>query len=205
MATKTAKKATTVTKITKKVEVKTSLDKMQKTAKKVNVEIQETASFVAKDLKANSEEIKDIAVKAIKKMNMTESVGKIKSTAKKINTEIVNTTVEVADSIIKEGKKVTTNVTEKATKAIKNIDIAQGFEKAQTTAKNINDFSLKSANELLDATQENSHQWQQVAEKAVKGGLKLADKQQEMVFDTLETVKKQFVKNSSRLVDIFTK
>ena len=40
--------------------------------------------------------------------------------------------------------------------------------------------------------------WQKVAEKAVKTSLKLADKQQDLVFSTLEAVKSQLIGTATR-------
>lgn len=195
MAIKNVKKTVTAAKktVAKKVQ-KTNLDKVQATAKKVNAEIQKTATFVAKDIQ-----------KVAKNMDLSASTDKIQATAKKVNTQITSTTTSVTDALVKEGKKMGEEAIQKAKKAMKSIDVAQGVEKATFAAKEVNAYSLKTADEIIDVTKKNSLKWQKVAHKAVEGGFKIADKQQDLVFDTLETVKKQLVKNTSRLVKIFTK
>lgn len=46
--------------------------------------------------------------------------------------------------------------------------------------------------------------WQNVTSKAVKGGLKVADAQQNMVFDTLETAKSHLLKGFKRSKALFS-
>jgi len=58
---------------------------------------------------------------------------------------------------------------------------------------------------LVDAALENGKDWQIVAAKAVKGGLKLADKQQDIMFDTLESLKGQAIKSAGRFKELFSK
>lgn len=86
--------------------------------------------------------------------------------------------------------------TKAAKKANNKLDIKNGFEAIKSTSKNINEFALNTTSEAIDAAVKTTALWQDVAEKAVKGGLKLARKQQDITFDALEAVKGQV--NASR-------
>ncbi|MEZ4987146.1 MAG: hypothetical protein R2795_19250 [Saprospiraceae bacterium] len=65
-----------------------------------------------------------------------------------------------------------------------------------------NDFLVKTADEVLDTTLENATKWNTVAQKAIKGGLQLVAKQQDMLFDTLETVKEQWTQSGKRVLQV---
>ena len=94
--------------------------------------------------------------------------------------------------------------TKTAKKLTSKIDINKGFDAIKDTTKNINDFALETSTEVLDATFNTASLWQEVAEKAVKGGFKLARKQQDITFDALETVKGQFVASRKRFTKLFS-
>ena len=79
------------------------------------------------------------------------------------------------------------------------------MNQVKATAKNLNTGALEVTESLVETTLVNGKEWQGVAEKAIKGGLKLADKQQDIVFDTLESVKGQMVKSVVRFRELFSK
>lgn len=56
-------------------------------------------------------------------------------------------------------------------------------------AINANDFALAKTETVIVSSLEVTAQWQTVADKALKGGLKLADNQQDLVFDFLNEIK----------------
>jgi len=85
------------------------------------------------------------------------------------------------------------------------IDVEAGIETAKATAKNVNAYSLKTADEAIDGALKNGERWQKIATKAVNGGLKLAEKNQEMVFSTLEEVKGQLVVSAKRMRQLFSR
>ena len=91
-----------------------------------------------------------------------------------------------------------------AKKTANKLNITKGFETIKDTTKNINDFALETSTEVVDATINTASLWQNVAEKAIKGGFKLARKQQDITFDALETVKDQFVANRKRFNKLFS-
>ena len=71
--------------------------------------------------------------------------------------------------------------------------------------ENVNNFVLETADDVVDATVKSAEQWQEVTAKAIKGGFKLADKQQDIVFTTLEKLKGQLTKSGKRFKQLFSK
>lgn len=70
------------------------------------------------------------------------------------------------------------------------------------TIKSVNKFVLDTTEDVLDETLERAEDWQAVGQKAINGGIKVAAKQQDLMFDTLETLKKQMVNGKKRVVAI---
>lgn len=92
-------------------------------------------------------------------------------------------------------KKINTaNFTKKVENAIKTV---------KTNANKANNYALNATEEVVTETISIATQWQQVTHKALKGGVKLLDNQQNLIFYTLESYKKHFVKGSKRLRKVF--
>jgi len=72
----------------------------------------------------------------------------------------------------------------------------------RNTIKGFNKFILDTTEEVLDETLNRTEDWQMVGEKAIKGGIKVAAKQQDLMFDALEALKKQIKKGQKRAVAI---
>lgn len=63
----------------------------------------------------------------------------------------------------------------------------------------VNKFAFETTDEVVEIGIKRAGQWQGVAEKAIKGGLKISAKQQDLVFDALESIKSQ-IKNGKKKV-----
>ena len=61
-----------------------------------------------------------------------------------------------------------------------------------------NDFALNTTETLVTETIEVTAQWQTIVDKALKGGLKLAANQQDLVFETLDSIKGQLKNSKNR-------
>lgn len=203
MATKKA------TKTAPKAAKKNTIETIKTTATQVNKEVTFTANEVAKDVMENGKAVKAVAEKAAKdltkKVDFEGSTKKIKFTANSVNKQVVEAATEVADTIMKNGKQITESTVKVAKEAITQINVEKGIEKVTATAKSVNEYALKTADETIDGALKNGEKWSKVAEKAVNGSLKLAEKNQEMVFTTLETVKAQMMSNAIRFSRLFSK
>jgi uncharacterized protein YecA (UPF0149 family) len=74
--------------------------------------------------------------------------------------------------------------------------------KAKDFAKNANSLALEGTEKAISDSLEITSQWQNVADLAIKGSLKLASNQQNMVFDILEEVKADMKASNKRLRDL---
>ena len=84
-------------------------------------------------------------------------------------------------------------------------ELNKGFEQVKEATKNTNEFVFETSEDIVDFTVKRSAEWQNVTEKAIKGGLKLAANQQDLIFDTLEVIKGQIVGGSKRFRALFSK
>jgi len=132
--------------------------------------------------------------------DFSNSSNIIKKTAKSINTQVREVVSEVADDLKDNGATAADKAIAPVKKTYENVSDRINWEYLDLAkaTKSVNDYALNTAEELVDGVIENSGKWQGVAEKAIKGGLKMAAKQQDMMFDTMETVKGQFATGSKR-------
>jgi len=150
------------------------------------------------------------AKKATKKevtIDFSNSVEKIKGTAKTVNNEVLTTATEVLEDLRNNGEKIREVASERVNAAIetvKNVKVQDGVKYVKETATNINKYGLETAENVLEVAVETGKEWQGVAKKAVSGGLELADKQQEIVFDTLDAVKEQLSESAKRFGRLFS-
>ena len=141
-------------------------------------------------------------------IDFTNSVEKIKGTAKTLNNEVLTTATEVLEDLRTNGEKIREVATVKvneAIEAVKNVKLENGVKYVKETAQNINKYSLETAENVLETAVAGGKEWQGVAKKAVNGGLELADKNQEMVLETLEAVKEQLTGSAKRFSRLFKK
>jgi len=131
-----------------------------------------------------------------------------------LKTKVTNKVVELKDNALMMGNEVAQDVYEKSKglssvalnitqKNVENLDIEGGMKKLKTSAGKLNDFALSTANSLVETGFENTKKWQNIGEKAVKGGFEIADKQQDIIFENLYVLKSQFSSSVSRLKVMF--
>lgn len=185
-----------------------SINKITETAKIINTQVSDTVEDVMADVKTSSKEISTLATKTVKeaakKVNATKSINKIKATAEKVNAEIQETATIVLENVKTSSKEMQANTVKMAKEAIDNVNITERMDTVKKAVKNANDFTLETAETLVDAAFTNSEKWHNVATKAVKSGFKIAEKQQDLMFSTLEAIKGQFGANANRLKNIFS-
>lgn len=84
-------------------------------------------------------------------------------------------------------------------------ELNKGLNQVKEVTKNTNEFVYETSEDVVDFTVKRSAEWQNVTEKAIKGGLKLASNQQDLIFDTLEVIKGQIVGSGKRFRALFSK
>ena len=131
-------------------------------------------------------------------VNFTESLNKIKDTALNVNTQVMDTAADVIDDLKVNGEQLRATAVKNVKETINKVNEAITLENIKETAKTVNQYTLKTADELVDGAIGNSEKMQEITNKAVKGGLKLAAKQQDIVFSALETMKDQLAESTLR-------
>jgi hypothetical protein len=81
--------------------------------------------------------------------------------------------------------------------------VFKAINKTKTVANSVNDYALNTTEEIVSETIIVAEQWQTVANKAIKDSIKLADKQQNMVFDALTGMKNHVMLGKKRMVKLF--
>ena len=76
--------------------------------------------------------------------------------------------------------------------------ISKAMSTTKTIATKANDIALNTTETVVTEAIDVTAQWQTVADKALKGGLKLAANQQNLVFDALTIVKGQLKDGKKR-------
>ena len=134
-------------------------------------------------------------------LDFSNSTNIIKKTAKSINAQVQEVVSEVAEDLKENGVTVADKAIAPVKKAYNKVtdNINWEYLDLAKATKSVNDYALNTAEEIVDGVVVNGEKWQGVAEKAINGGLKMAAKQQETVFDTMETVKGQLATGSKRL------
>lgn len=192
---------------TEKVDFTDSINKVKETAKVVNTEIKEAATEIVKDLKEVSQDVTSVATKGLKevskKVDFSDSVKTVKESAAVVNTQLKETANVVATDI-KEARKEIVDVTTKLAKeAVENLNVSERMNSLKNAVINTNNYALEVSEELIKGIETNGEKWQNVAEKAIKSGLKLAERQEKIVFSTLEAVKGQVASSALRFKKLF--
>lgn len=86
-----------------------------------------------------------------------------------------------------------------------NKQLDKGIAQVKNAAKNANDFVYNTSEDVIDFSIKRGAEWQSVSEKAIKGGLKLAANNQDLMFDTLEVIKGQIIGGTKRFKNLFSK
>ncbi len=71
------------------------------------------------------------------------------------------------------------------------------------TVKEANSYALNTTEEVVTGTINATAQWQKVTSAALRGGFQLMSNQQNLVFDALESFKKQAIDGKKRVATLF--
>ncbi len=125
-------------------------------------------------------------------IDFSNSIEKIKGSAKTVNTEVVDTTMEVLEDLKANGEKIREVATAKVKEAIENVTIDNGVKFVKNTAKNIHQYNLETAEEIIDATVYSGKAVQDFIAQSLKNGVNFFGQQQDITLTALETLKKQY-------------
>lgn len=80
-------------------------------------------------------------------------------------------------------------------------NLKAGVSKVKEHAFEINEFTINTADDVVDVVLKNSREWQKLFGKVVKNGSKLLWKQQDLAMSALENVSDQIVDNNQKLAE----
>jgi hypothetical protein len=193
----TAKKATTV-KNEVVAAVKTTVKEAKATAEKAPV----TMTELVEDIKEMGQEIKSVATKNLdkiaEKVGVPDAIQKVKKVAAKANDQFMDMTEDFTEELKEKSAEFKSTTKKLAKEAIENIQLNDRLQAVKKAARNANNFALETSEELIETMTANGEKWQKVTEKALNSGLKLAEKQQNIMFNTLEAVKGQLAGSAMR-------
>jgi hypothetical protein len=192
-----------VKEVAEKVDFTESVNKVKATAQNIT----ETATEVMGDLKEMSLEIKDVVAESAKevasKVDFKKTTDKVKKTAKNVNKQVTETATELVNDVKVKGQELQNTTTKLAKEAVENINVSDRVGKVKQVVLNANNYALETAEEVVEGLVANAEKWQALTQKTVNKGLELAEKQQNMVFETLEAIKGQVVATGDRFKKLF--
>ena len=127
-----------------------------------------------------------------------KNLEKILETANNVNKQVMETTSEVISDVLEQGVVIGDKVFESVKSGI-------SFEKVsiKEVAGNVNEFVFETTEDVTDATLKTIAKYQGLGEKTLKNGLKLVEKQQDIVFDALDNLKGQWTKGVDRFNKLY--
>jgi hypothetical protein len=200
--------SSTVKDITKKVDFTKNVDKVKTSVKTLNEQLVSSTTGIYNEVVEMNKEIADIAVKSVKEIAnnfyIKDEVEKIKATATEMNEKAVKRVKELNSQVLAKAEELKTTTAKLANEMMENIKINERLATAKDMVVNSNKYALEATENAIDNVEKNATEWQKLSEKAVKKGFKLATKQQELVFDTLEEVKAQVKTTRNNFKKLFS-
>ncbi len=136
-------------------------------------------------------------------IDFSNSIEKIKESAKTVNSEVVDTTIEVLEDLRTNGARIRTVATTKVKEAIDNLTIDNSMKFVKNTAKNIHNYNIETAEEVIDLAMKGGKEWQLFLAKSLKNGVHFFGQQQDITLTTLEDLKKQYSLGKFKFSNIF--
>lgn len=141
--------------------------------------------------------------KAAPKAELNDSLEQVKDSAAKASKQLTETATKVVKDIYNNGEKWVEETSQNVKETVAKVNFDNGYNAVKDIAAKANKYAAQTAEELVDGAIKSGEQWTNITSKAIKGGLKLASKQQDIVFTTLENVKEQLVTSTKRTKNLF--
>ena len=198
----------TVKDISKKADFTKNVDKVRTSVKTLNDQIVASTSDIIEEVVEMNKEIADIAVKSVKEMatnfDMDQEVEKIKASAVELNEKVINRAKELNSQVVAKAEELKSTTAKLANDMLEIVNINERMATVKDAVLNSNKYAMEAANNAIDNVEKNTTEWQKIGEKAVKRSFKIASKQQDLVFDTLEEVKSQVLLTRKNIKNLFS-
>lgn len=193
--------------ISKKADFSKNVDEIKTSVKTLNDQIIASTSSIFEDVIEMNKEIADITVKSVEAMasnfDMDKEVEKIRASAVELNEKVVNRSKELNSQVLARTEDLKSTIAKLANDMLENIRLNERITNVKDAVLNSNKYAKDAANNTIDNVEKNATEWQKIGEKAIVRSLKLASKQQELVFETLEEVKSQVLLTRKNLKSLF--
>jgi hypothetical protein len=200
--------SSTVKDITKKVDFAKNVDKVKTSVKSLNEKLVSSTTDIYNEVVEMNKEIAGIATKSVKEIannfDIKVEIAKIKTTASELNEKAINRVKELNSQVLAKAEDLKSTTAKLANEMVENIRINERLATAKDIVVNSNKYALEATENAIDNVEKNATEWQKLSEKAVNKGFKLASKQQELVFDTLEEVKTQVKTTRNNFKKLFS-
>jgi hypothetical protein len=200
--------SSTVKDITKKVDFAKNVDKVKTSVKSLNEKLVSSTTDIYNEVVEMNKEIAGIATKSVKEIannfDIKVEIAKIKTSASELNEKAINRVKELNSQVLAKAEDLKSTTAKLANEMVENIRINERLATAKDMVVNSNKYALEATENAIDNVEKNATEWQKLSEKAVNKGFKLASKQQELVFDTLEEVKTQVKTTRNNFKKLFS-
>jgi hypothetical protein len=200
--------SSTVKDITKKVDFAKNVDKVKTSVKSLNEKLVSSTTDIYNEVVEMNKEIAGIATKSVKEIannfDIKVEIAKIKTSASELNEKAINRVKELNSQVLAKAEDLKSTTAKLANEMVENIRINERLATAKDIVVNSNKYALEATENAIDNVDKNATEWQKLSEKAVNKGFKLASKQQELVFDTLEEVKTQVKTTRNNFKKLFS-
>jgi hypothetical protein len=200
--------SSTVKDITKKVDFAKNVDKVKTSVKSLNEKLVSSTTDIYNEVVEMNKEIAGIATKSVKEIannfDIKVEIAKIKTSASELNEKAINRVKELNSQVLAKAEDLKSTTAKLANEMVENIRINERLATAKDIVVNSNKYALEATENAIDNVEKNATEWQKLSEKAVNKGFKLASKQQELVFDTLEEVKTQVKTTRNNFKKLFS-
>jgi len=131
------------------------------------------------------------------------NLDKVKDSAVKTGKKYKDTATDYVKDLYEDGEKWLEKTTDNVKQTVSKINFEDSYKTVKDFSAKANKYATDTAEDLVEGAITSGEKWQAITSKAIKGGLNLASKQQDIFFDTLENLKEQIKEGTERTKKLF--
>ena len=136
-------------------------------------------------------------------VELKDNFEKVKDSAVKTGKKLKDSATDYVKDLYEDGEKWFEKTTDDVKETISKINFEDSYKTVKDYSAKANKYATETAEEFVDGAISSGEKWQAISSKAIKGGLNLAAKQQNIFFDALEVVKDQIKESTKRTKNLF--
>ena len=134
---------------------------------------------------------------------LKNNLEKVKDSAVKTGKKYKDTATDYVKDWYEDGEKWLEKTTDDVKQTISKINFEDSYKTVKDFSAKANKYATDTAEDLVEGAITRGEKWQAITSKANKGGLNLASRQQDIFFDTLESLKGQIKEGTERTKKLF--